>query len=199
MITELQDFIEQLFDGNEERIRRIVNKLPPADIDDVEQDILIRFILKAPFLFVSEGIYNIEGRGALCEGRIMLGTITVNEDVTIIRSDGSILKTKITAIEMFKKLLEQAEAGDECRLLFEDLPVDEMYDFHIIIRTADYPSLQNPVIGDYVEEEELEYLKEYREMSAEGPISDRDRRYLEKIKEANGISDERAAELEAMA
>lgn len=199
MITELQDFIEQLFDGNEERIRRIVNKLPPADIDDVEQDILIRFILKAPFLFVSEGIYNIEGRSALCEGKVTLGTISVNEEVTIIRHDGSIVKTKVTAIEMFKKLLEQTEAGDECRLLFEDLPVDEMYDFHIIIRTADYPSLQNPVIGDYVEEEELEYLKEYREMSAEGPISDRDRRYLEKIKEANGISDERAAELEAMA
>lgn len=199
MITELQDFIEQLFDGNEERIRRIVNKLPPADIDDVEQDILIRFILKAPFLFVSEGIYNIEGRGALCEGKVALGTISVNEEVTIIRHDGSIVKTKVTAIEMFKKLLGQAEAGDECRLLFEDLPVDEMYDFHIIIRTADYPSLQNPIIGDYVEEEELEYLKEYREMSAEGPISDRDRRYLEKIKETNGISDERAAELEAMA
>ncbi|MCQ2073065.1 MAG: hypothetical protein MJY96_08080 [Bacteroidaceae bacterium] len=199
MITELQDFIEQLFDGNEERIRRIVNKLPPADIDDVEQDILIRFILKAPFLFVSEGIYNIEGGSALCEGKVTLGTISVNEEVTIIRHDGSIVKTKVTAIEMFKKLLEQTEAGDECRLLFEDLPVDEMYDFHIIIRTADYPSLQNPVIGDYVEEEELEYLKEYREMSAEGPISDRDRRYLEKIKEANGISDERAAELEAMA
>lgn len=199
MITEFHDFIERLFDGNEERIKRIINKLPPADIDDVEQDILIRFLSKAPFLFVSEGVYNIEGRGALCEGRIMLGTISVNEDVTIIRHDGSIVKTKVTAIEMFKKLLDQAEAGDECRLLFEDITSDEMYDFHIIIRTADYPSLQNPVIGDYVEDDELEYIKEYREMSAQGPISERDRRYLEKIKEANNICDERAAELEEMA
>lgn len=198
MIAELQDFIGQLFDGKEERTRRIINRLPPADIDDVEQDILIRYLSKAPFLFVSEGLYNIEGRGGLCEGRIMLGTISVNEEVTIIRHDGSIVKTKVTAIEMFKKLLGEAEAGDECRLLFEGLPVNEMHDFHIIIRTADYPSLQNPVIGDYIDDDELEYLKEYREMSAEGPISERDRRYLEKIKESNGISDERAAELEAM-
>ena len=47
----------------------------------------------------------------------MLGTISVNEEVTIIRHDGSIVKTKVTAIEMFKKLLGEAEAGMEVQVV----------------------------------------------------------------------------------
>lgn len=48
-------------------------------------------------------------------------------------------------------------------------------------------------------DEEQEYLKEYREIISEGPISPRDQRFLDKLKKTNGISDARAKELEAMA
>ena len=47
--------------------------------------------------------------------------------------------------------------------------------------------------------EEQEYLNEYKEIIAEGEISARDQRFLEKLKKANGISDERAKEIEALA
>lgn len=52
---------------------------------------------------------------------------------------------------------------------------------------------------DELSAEEQEYLNEYKEMLADGEISDRDRRYLNKIMNANGISEVRAKELEAMA
>lgn len=60
-------------------------------------------------------------------------------------------------------------------------------------QTASGPS------SDGLSTEEEEYLNEYKEMLADGEISDRDRRYLNKIMNANGISEARAKELEAMA
>ena len=44
--------------------------------------------------------------------------------------------------------------------------------------------------------EEQEYLSEYKEIIAEGQVSERERRFLEKLRKANGISEERAAEIE---
>lgn len=55
-------------------------------------------------------------------------------------------------------------------------------------------SLMNPSLS----EEEQEYFDEYKEIISEGEISDRDRRFLEKLKKMNGISEERAKEIENM-
>lgn len=57
---------------------------------------------------------------------------------------------------------------------------------------------KNIPTGSSLTPDEEEYLNEYKEISADGEISERDRRFLEKIKKANGISDERAREIEDM-
>ena len=59
-------------------------------------------------------------------------------------------------------------------------------------------ALINPVnlIPHGTAPEEQEYLSEYKEIIAEGEVSERERRFLEKLRKANGISEERAAEIE---
>lgn len=59
--------------------------------------------------------------------------------------------------------------------------------------------LESMVTSPSLSEEEQEYLDEYKEIIAEGEITARDRRFLEKLKKANGISDARAKEIEALA
>ncbi len=64
-----------------------------------------------PFLMAVEDVFSIKGRGTVATGRIERGVIKVNEEVEIIGFDRD-QKTVVTGVEMFRKLLDRGEAGD---------------------------------------------------------------------------------------
>ncbi|MBI3762505.1 MAG: elongation factor Tu, partial [Chloroflexi bacterium] len=65
-----------------------------------------------PFLMPVEDVFSIKGRGTVVTGRIERGTIKVGEEVEIIGLQDESLRTVCTGVEMFHKLLDQGEAGD---------------------------------------------------------------------------------------
>jgi len=69
-----------------------------------------------PFMLAIEDVFSIKGRGTVATGRIERGVIKVNEEVEII-GFGATRKTVVTGVEMFRKLLDQGQAGDNVGLL----------------------------------------------------------------------------------
>ena len=65
-----------------------------------------------PFLMPVEDVFTISGRGTVATGRVERGTIKMNEEVEIVGLTDEKKKTVVTGIEMFRKLLDFAEAGD---------------------------------------------------------------------------------------
>ena len=65
-----------------------------------------------PFLMPVEDIFTITGRGTVATGRVERGTLHVNEEVEIVGIKEETRKTVVTGIEMFRKLLDEAQAGD---------------------------------------------------------------------------------------
>jgi len=73
-----------------------------------------------PFLMPIEDIFTISGRGTVVTGRIERGVINLNEEVEIVGIKPT-KKTVVTGIEMFNKLLDQGEAGDNVGLLLRGI------------------------------------------------------------------------------
>ena len=69
-----------------------------------------------PFLMPVEDVFSISGRGTVVTGRIERGIIKVNDDIEIV-GIRDVQKTTVTGIEMFRKLLDQGQAGDNAGLL----------------------------------------------------------------------------------
>ena len=65
-----------------------------------------------PFLMPVEDVFTITGRGTVATGRVERGTLNLNDEVEIIGIHEEVRKTVVTGIEMFRKLLDSAEAGD---------------------------------------------------------------------------------------
>ena len=82
--------------------------LPPRDIDK-------------PFLMPIEDIFSITGRGTVATGRIETGVIHVGDEVEIVGLGEDPKKTVVTGVEMFRKLLDQGEAGDNVGLLLRGI------------------------------------------------------------------------------
>ena len=73
------------------------------------------------FLMPVEDVFTITGRGTVATGRVERGTLKLNEEVEIVGITEETKKTVVTGIEMFKKLLDQAEAGDNVGLLLRGI------------------------------------------------------------------------------
>ena len=78
-----------------------------------------------PFLMPVEDIFSITGRGTVATGRIETGVIKVNEEMAIVGM-GSDMKTVCTGVEMFRKLLDQGEAGDNAGLLLRGVEKEDI-------------------------------------------------------------------------
>ncbi len=76
-----------------------------------------------PFLMPVEDVFTITGRGTVATGRIERGVINVGEPVDILgmQAEGEMLKSTITGVEMFRKLLDRGEAGDNAGLLLRGI------------------------------------------------------------------------------
>jgi elongation factor Tu len=74
-----------------------------------------------PFLMSVEDVFTITGRGTVATGRIETGVVNVGEDVEIIGMQEEKLKSTCTGVEMFRKLLDRVEAGDNVGLLLRGI------------------------------------------------------------------------------
>jgi len=70
-----------------------------------------------PFLMPVEDVFTITGRGTVATGRVERGVLHLNEEVEIIGVKEEARKTVVTGIEMFRKLLDEAQAGDNIGIL----------------------------------------------------------------------------------
>ena len=85
----------------------IVDEYIPTPVRETER----------PFLMPVEDVFSITGRGTVATGRVERGTIKVQEEVQIVGFTEELRKVVVTGVEMFRKILDQAQAGDNIGLL----------------------------------------------------------------------------------
>jgi len=79
-----------------------------------------------PFLMPVEDVFSITGRGTVATGRIETGRVHVNDEVQMIGLGAEGRKTVVTGVEMFRKILDEGEAGDNVGLLLRGVEKDEI-------------------------------------------------------------------------
>src|SRR5699024_5622258 len=78
-----------------------------------------------PFLMPVEDVFTITGRGTVATGRVERGVVKLSDEVEIVGLANEAKKTVITGVEMFRKLLDQAQAGDNVGLLLRGIKRNE--------------------------------------------------------------------------
>lgn len=79
-----------------------------------------------PFLMPVEDVFSIKGRGTVATGRIEQGIVKTGEEIEIVGIHPEIEKTTVTGVEMFKKLLDEGQAGDNVGLLLRGVERDDI-------------------------------------------------------------------------
>jgi elongation factor Tu len=79
-----------------------------------------------PFLMPVEDVFSITGRGTVATGRVERGTVKVGDEVEIVGMTEERKKTVVTGVEMFRKLLDRAEAGDNVGCLLRGVDRKEI-------------------------------------------------------------------------
>jgi elongation factor Tu len=102
-VAEWEDKIMELMDAVDSWI-----ELPPRAVDK-------------PFLMPVEDVFSITGRGTVATGRIETGIIKTGEEVQIIGLGQSAQKSVVTGVEMFRKILDEGQAGDNVGLLLRGI------------------------------------------------------------------------------
>ncbi len=79
-----------------------------------------------PFLMPIEDVFSISGRGTVVTGRIERGIVKVGETVQIVGMKEELAETTVTGVEMFRKLLDEGRAGDNCGCLLRGTKKEEI-------------------------------------------------------------------------
>ena len=79
-----------------------------------------------PFLMPVEDVFSITGRGTVGTGRVERGVVNVNDEVDLVGMAEEIRKVTVTGVEMFRKLLDQGEAGDNVGILLRGIEREEL-------------------------------------------------------------------------
>jgi elongation factor Tu len=87
-----------------------------------------------PFLMPVEDVFTITGRGTVATGRVEQGVIRVGEEVEIVGIRPRTSKTVVTGVEMFRKLLDQGQAGDNIGVLLRGTRRDEIERGQVLAR-----------------------------------------------------------------
>ena len=121
-------------EGDEKWVQAVVDLMQACDdsIPDPERE------LDKPFLMPIEDIFTITGRGTVVTGRVERGSLNVNEDVEIIGIQDKSLSTTVTGIEMFRKMMDYTEAGDNCGLLLRGTKREEVERGQVVIKPGAY-------------------------------------------------------------
>ena len=117
-VPEWEEKIMELMDAVDTWI-----ELPKRDIDK-------------PFLMPIEDVFSITGRGTVATGRVETGIVHVGDPVEIIGLGAEKLTSTITGVEMFRKLLDQGEAGDNVGLLLRGIDKDQIKRGMVICKPA---------------------------------------------------------------
>ncbi len=109
--------LKALEDPNSEWGDKIMELMETVDsyIPDPQRD------TDKPFLMPVEDVFTITGRGTVATGRVERGTLHLNEDVEIVGIKEETKKTVVTGIEMFRKMLDEAQAGDNIGALLRGI------------------------------------------------------------------------------
>ena len=107
-VAEWEDKVMELMDACDSWIQ-----LPPRAVDK-------------PFLMPVEDVFSITGRGTVATGRIETGVVKVGDEVQLIGLGAEGRKSVVTGVEMFRKLLDTGEAGDNVGLLLRGIDKDEV-------------------------------------------------------------------------
>src|SRR5699024_6911342 len=91
-----------------------------------------------PFLMPIEDVFTITGRGTVVTGRVERGVVNVNDDVEIIGIRPDSTKTTVTGVEMFRKLLDQGQAGDNVGLLVRGIKREDVERGQVVIKPGAY-------------------------------------------------------------
>ncbi|KAF5094048.1 hypothetical protein D0Z03_002210 [Geotrichum reessii] len=82
--------------------------------------------MEKPFMMPLEGVFSIPGRGTVATGRVYRGLLKRGEEVEIVGFNKAPIKTTVTGIEMFKKELDQAQAGDNAGILLRGVKREDL-------------------------------------------------------------------------
>ena len=107
-VPEWEDKVMELMEACDTWIQ-----LPPRAVDK-------------PFLMPVEDVFSITGRGTVATGRIETGIVKVGDEIQLIGLGAEGKKSVVTGVEMFRKLLDQGEAGDNVGLLLRGIDKDEV-------------------------------------------------------------------------
>jgi elongation factor Tu len=116
-------------DGKPEGLEAIGKLLEAVD-NDIEEP--VRDIDK-PFMMSVEDVFTITGRGTVATGRIERGIVKVTEEIEIVGM-GESFKTICTGVEMFRKTLDQGQAGDNVGILLRGIEKDAIQRGHVIAK-----------------------------------------------------------------
>lgn len=121
-------------EGDEKWVQSIVDLMDACDnsIPDPER------ATDQPFLMPIEDIFTITGRGTVVTGRVERGRLNVNEDVEIIGIQEKSQNTTVTGIEMFRKMMDYTEAGDNCGLLLRGTKREDVERGQVVIKPGAY-------------------------------------------------------------
>nr|WP_304431588.1 elongation factor Tu [uncultured Acetatifactor sp.] len=114
--------LKALEDPNSEWGDKVIELMHTVDeyIPDPQRD------TDKPFLMPVEDVFTITGRGTVATGRVERGTLKLNEEVEIVGIKEETRKTVVTGIEMFRKMLDQAQAGDNIGALLRGVQRTEI-------------------------------------------------------------------------
>ena len=87
-----------------------------------------------PFLMPIEDVFTITGRGTVVTGRVERGKLKVNEEVEIVGIREKAIKTTVTGVEMFRKLLDYAEAGENVGLLLRGTKREDVERGQVVVK-----------------------------------------------------------------
>ncbi len=87
-----------------------------------------------PFLMPVEDVFTITGRGTVVTGRVERGVLNVNEEIEIVGIKEKSSKTTVTGVEMFRKLLDEARAGENVGLLLRGTKREEVERGQVIVK-----------------------------------------------------------------
>ncbi|MDR0340464.1 MAG: elongation factor Tu [Puniceicoccales bacterium] len=129
-ITVIRGSALAALDGKPEGVAAITALLEAIDKDIPEPQ---REIDK-PFLMSIEDVFSITGRGTVATGRIERGIVKVGDEVEIVGLGEGVRKTVATGVEMFRKLLDQGQAGDNVGVLLRGVEKDQIERGHVLAK-----------------------------------------------------------------
>ncbi|CAN5534930.1 elongation factor Tu [soil metagenome] len=109
-------------DGDEEAAKQVAELMRAVDehIPEPERD------TDKPFLMPIEDVFTITGRGTVVTGRVEQGMLKLGEEIEIVGIKEKTDKTVVTGIEMFRKMLDEAQAGDNAGILLRGTKKDDV-------------------------------------------------------------------------